>query len=176
MDGRGDPPTTQTAVLVIGLGNPILGDDGVGWQVAEQLGDALQTKRGEKPPSVDVICLSLGGLRLMEHMIGYQRVIIIDAANTGKHPIGTVTSISLEELANPGAGHTSSVHDTTLQDALAIGKMMGAKLPNKVQLVLIEAKIDYEFSEDLSPTIAASIPTARKCIQQILDTWLENPF
>ena len=68
-------------VLIVGLGNPILGDDGIGWRVAEAVEDALL----EKPASgqnVRVASYALGGLSLMEHLIGYDKAIIIDAVQT----------------------------------------------------------------------------------------------
>ena len=60
--------------MVIGLGNPILGDDGVGWKVAEEVRKQLPCDM-----SVNVDCLSVGGISLMEHLIGYDRAILIDA-------------------------------------------------------------------------------------------------
>ena len=48
-------------LLIVGLGNPILGDDGVGWHVAECIQQLL--------PQIEVFCLSLGGLSLMEYLI-----------------------------------------------------------------------------------------------------------
>ncbi|HMZ07522.1 MAG TPA: hydrogenase maturation protease, partial [Anaerolineales bacterium] len=61
--------------LIVGLGNPILGDDGVGWKVVEEIKKQTPSSQGD----VDVICLSLGGLALMEHLIGYQRAILVDS-------------------------------------------------------------------------------------------------
>ena len=74
-------------ILVIGLGNPILGDDGVGWKVAEAVSNSL-FPRPSLPPkdggnNIEVDCASLGGLSLMERMIGYERVILIDSMETG---------------------------------------------------------------------------------------------
>jgi hydrogenase maturation protease len=56
--------------IVIGLGNPILGDDGVGWQIAQQV-----EQQSDFPPDVEVDCLALGGISLMERLIGYQKAI-----------------------------------------------------------------------------------------------------
>ena len=75
--------------LIIGLGNPILGDDGVGWKVANQLTTII-----DPDFSVEIDCASLGGLSLMERMLGYQRVIVIDLMETGQSPEGLCQSIS----------------------------------------------------------------------------------
>ncbi len=62
----------SASTLVVGLGNPILSDDGVGWRVAERVREAVDDAE------VDVLCLSLGGLSLVEHLAGYRRAIIVE--------------------------------------------------------------------------------------------------
>jgi hydrogenase maturation protease len=141
--------------LVVGLGNPILGDDGIGWRVAQGLQDS-----GNLPPDVDVIYLAVGGISLMEALVGYAKAIIIDAITTDQAPIGTVRSFLLDDLANPSAGHLSSVHDTSLQDAMQIGRDLNLQLPNETIVVAIEARKIYDFSEELSPEVSAAIPEA----------------
>jgi hydrogenase maturation protease len=147
--------------IVIGLGNPILGDDGVGWQIARQV-----QQRSEFPPDIDIDCLSVGGISLMERLIGYERAIIIDAFNTHKNPIGTLLCFSLDELPNHALGHMCSAHDTTLQNALIIGKDLGAQLPEEITIVAVEANDVYDFSEQLTPAVAAAVPAA---VQTIID-------
>jgi hydrogenase maturation protease len=170
--GTGRQRPAHPVILVIGLGNPILGDDGVGWRIAERVGSALQALNSE-PPAVEVDCLSLGGLGLMERMLGYERVVVIDAVTSGKHPPGTVTCMALEDLPDPGAGHTSSAHDTSLQNAIAVGRLMGAQLPGEIRLVLVEIEPVSDFCEELSQPVEASIPAAEQYVQHILDSWLE---
>ena len=104
--------------------------------------------------------LSLGGLSLMEELIGLDRVIIIDALDTGQQPVGTVISMRLEDLPNRAAGHLSSAHDTTLQNAIQVGESMGADLPSEILIVAIEAEMDYQFGEQLSAPVAAAVPEA----------------
>jgi hydrogenase maturation protease len=161
----------MSKILVIGLGNPILGDDGVGWRVVEQLsaqvgaapGEEIQTP-GEKFFTFDYA--SLGGLSLMERLVGYQRVILVDSMETGQSPEGSVRVFSLEELSNPSAGHSASAHDTSLLTAIETGRKMGLALPESVRVVAIEARNVYDFSEELSPTVAAAVPVA---VQAVLD-------
>jgi hydrogenase maturation protease len=150
--------------LVIGLGNPILGDDGVGLVVAREVESCLDTSE----QNVEVDYLTLGGLSLMERMIGYQRVILIDSLNTGQRPQGSVINFSLEDLVDLTYGHSATAHDVTLKTALIMGRKLGANLPadKDVHVVAIEAQHVYDFKEELSPEIAAAKPTA---IQQVLD-------
>jgi hydrogenase maturation protease len=150
--------------LLIGLGNPILGDDGVGWVVARE----VEARLGESERNVEVDCLALGGLSLMERLIGYRRVILIDSLNTGQRPQGSVVTFTLEDLVDLTYGHTSAAHDASLKTALDMGRKLGASLPadKDVHVVAIEAKHVYDFKEELSPVIAAAKPVA---IQQVFD-------
>jgi hydrogenase maturation protease len=149
--------------LVVGLGNPILGDDGVGWQIASEL-----QKFDSIPSDVTVECMAIGGISLMESLIGYDRAIIIDAIVTHKTPVGSVNYFKLGELPNPSLGHMSSAHDTSLQDALQIGRDLEVHLPDDITVVTIESQKVYDFSEILSPPVAKAIPKALKIIKQIL--------
>lgn len=149
--------------LLIGLGNPILGDDGVGWQVVQAVEAAL-------PPDaeVEVDYLSLGGLSLMERLIGYRRAIIVDAIQTGTRQVGQVHVFSLDSLPDLSAGHTTAAHDTSLQTALALGRHVGAHLPEEVLVVAVEAERVYDFCDELSGEAAAAIPAARAAVLALL--------
>jgi hydrogenase maturation protease len=148
--------------IVIGLGNPILGDDGVGWCVAEEIRVKVASK-----PEVHVECLSLGGLSLMEHLIGYERVILIDAFISDEEP-GSIRVSKLSELPNYSAFHITSAHDTSLQDAIKLGKSLGAKLPDDLTVVGISAKYVYDFSEELSRPVSEAVQKATKIVINLL--------
>jgi len=146
--------------LIIGLGNPILGDDGVGWKVAERVRQRLESGAGDLRDlsDVDVNCVSLGGLSLMEQMVGYERAIVVDSMQTGQGEAGDVRIFKLEEMQNPFLGHSASTHDTSLIIALETGRKMGLKLPDEVIIVAVEAIRVYDFSEELSLPIASAVP------------------
>jgi hydrogenase maturation protease len=154
----------KSRMLVVGLGNPILGDDGVGWVAARE----VETRLGASERNVDVDCLALGGLSLMERMIGYQHVILIDSLNTGQRPQGSVVTFTLEDLVDLTYGHASAAHDASLKTALDMGRKLDASLPTDkdVYVVAIEAQHIYDFKEELSPVIAAAMPVA---VQQVLN-------
>ena len=151
--------------IVIGLGNPILSDDGVGWKVAEMVSDQSSVVSDQ---SVIVECASLGGLSLMERMVGFERAILVDAVETGQGDAGSVRVIPLEALTNPSAGHSASAHDTSLLTALRTAETMGMSVPSSVTVVAIEAKNVYDFSEELSPAVAASVPVAAQIVLNLL--------
>ena len=167
--------------LVIGLGNPILGDDGVGWKVAETVKERLHTETCFRLPvrpvgtksiqyltPIEVDCLSLGGLSLMERLLGYERAIIIDSMETGQSPVGSVRTFPLAALPDPSAGHSSSAHDTSLLTALKTAESIGADVPQQVDVVTVEAQNVYDFSEELSPPVAAAVPDAVRAVLNLL--------
>ncbi len=151
--------------LIIGLGNPILGDDGVGWRVVEEI-----ARKTANQPEVEVDCVSLGGLSLMERLTGYERVILVDSIFTGKKPLGTVSRFSLKDVPDLTAGHSASAHDTSLRNALNVGRSMNISLPRDedVLIVAIETEIIYDFSETLSPSIEAALPQAVMAVLQLI--------
>jgi hydrogenase maturation protease len=151
--------------LVIGLGNPILGDDGVGWRVVEAI-----AQKTTALPDVELDCIALGGLSLMERLTGCERVILVDSISTGKKPNGTVSLFRLTELPDLASGHTTAVHDTSLQNALKVGRSLDIPLPRDedVLVVAIEAENVYDFSEILSPPVKAALHQAVEAVLQLI--------
>jgi hydrogenase maturation protease len=160
----------KKTTLLIGLGNPILGDDGIGWRVVERaevlLGERSQAEQDQH--QIDVLYLSLGGLSLMEHMEGYHDVIVVDSILTKNHPNGTIYSLPLSKLPDFSSGHSTAIHDTSLATALEVGRKMRMELPEDVWVVAVEAEYVYDFSEELSPPVAAALPWAVETLMQVL--------
>jgi hydrogenase maturation protease len=152
--------------IVVGLGNPILGDDGVAWRVTEEVERLL----ADRESRADVDRLAVGGLTLMERLEGYDHAVIVDAIQSGAVPIGTARRLRLEELADPTVGHTTSAHDVSLATALAAGRALGAHLPHRVIVVAVEIPQSYDFGETLSPEVAAAVPSAAHlAVQAVID-------
>jgi hydrogenase maturation protease len=155
--------------LVAGLGNPILSDDGVGWVVVQHISNLDM----EIYPSLDlsIESFSLAGIGLMEQMIGYDCVILVDSLNTGQHNQGSVVHFTLDSLPELTFGHSASAHDLSLKNALELGRRMNADLPKdcNVHIVGIEARHVFEFGETLSPEILKAIPIAVNLVTQLLE-------
>lgn len=148
------------STIIVGLGNPALGDDGVGWQVVE----LLQQIVGNTHPDIAFDCLAVGGIHLMERLEGYQRAILVDAVRAGGET-GQVHRYSLDDLPN---GHSGDVHSATLQDALAAGRDLGMELPSQVVIVGMTIEPSLEFSDSLSPPVKGSLILALKEVMSIL--------
>jgi hydrogenase maturation protease len=164
--------------LVVGLGNPILTDDGVGVQAAWELArllhgrngngradltavmEGLRAEFGPASAAITVTEASVGGLRLMELMIGYDRVIIIDAlmVNNGLG-VGSIHRLELDDLAEISpTQHSASAHDTTLITALDSGRQLGFHLPDEVIVFAVEVENVRDFSAEPTTAVAAAIP------------------
>jgi hydrogenase maturation protease len=145
--------------LVVGLGNPILTDDGVGVKVAYEVEQAvLATSRDD----IDVIEASAGGLRLMEMMIGYDRLVLIDAfSSSNGHQPGRIHQLTFDDLREISpTQHSTCAHDTTFVTAIEMGRTIGLKLPTMISIYGIEVENLYEFGDEPTPAVAAAIPEA----------------
>ncbi|HEY54203.1 MAG TPA: hydrogenase maturation protease [Caldilineae bacterium] len=152
--------------LVIGLGNPILTDDGVGVKVAYAVEQALGSGHDD---SIDVTEASVGGLRLMEMMVGYDRVILIDALTLGDAPPGSVQQMSLPDLeAISPTQHSASAHDASLVTALDSGRRMGLPLPDDIIIYAISVENVLDFSDTPTPAVARAIPRVTKAVLEDL--------
>jgi hydrogenase maturation protease len=144
--------------LVIGLGNPLLTDDGVGVLTARAVQEALAA---HPIPAVEVIEASVGGLRLMELMAGSRRVVLIDAWVEDSLPPGTVCRLTLADLeGGRPPQHLASAHDATLPTALAAGRRLGLDLPEDIVIVAVTVGNVTDFDETPTPAVLAAVPTA----------------
>jgi hydrogenase maturation protease len=150
--------------LILGLGNPILGDDGVGWRVAEEVANCLEPSRLE----VEVDTLAAGGLSLMERLVGYERAILIDAITTGDRPPGMIVCMELADLPDQALGHMNSAHDASLVKAMQVGRLLQADLPARVNIIGIEIDPVYEFGDEISSSVLKSIPQAVEQIMELI--------
>lgn len=154
--------------LVIGLGNPILGDDGVGWRVAEQVSVSLRQQHSNNGQSVTVERLAVGGLALMERLVGSDRAILIDAITVGEGEEGDLQCSPLDALPDRSAGHLDSAHDASLHTALAVGRAMGYALPNDIWVVGVRASPAGVFGERLSRPVEAAVQPAAERVLELL--------
>ena len=141
--------------IVLGVGNPILRDDGVGIHVAREIKEKI------KDPNVFVDEAITGGMNLLDLMTGYDKAILIDAVNIKDKNVGEVLSFPLSSLPT---AHSDNPHDASLMEALELAKKLGQdNIPNEIIVVGIVLKeIPYVFGEKLSPEIARAVPKAVK--------------
>jgi hydrogenase maturation protease len=146
--------------LVLGLGNPILSDDGVGIRVAQEVGEKL------KDPQITVSETSAAGLSLLDSIVGYDKVIIIDAVQTSEGHAGQIYRMGLQDFSS--AKHFSSPHQINLITALELGKMLDLAMPQEITIFAVEAKDITNFSEKCTPEVERAIPEAVKMVMEDL--------
>jgi hydrogenase maturation protease len=124
------PDNRLRPVLILGLGNILLQDEGVGVHVVERLQRAFHI-----PPEVEVLDGGTAGMALYEHIVDRRHLLVIDAVNTGRPP-GTVVKLTRDEV--PVYWQTQvSPHQLALSDILAALLMAGRDLP-EIALIGIE--------------------------------------
>jgi hydrogenase maturation protease len=150
--------------LVLGMGNTILTDDGVGIHVMRGAAERFQQK------GVVFTQASVGGLRLLDFIGGYDRLIIVDAIQTRGGTPGTIHSLHPSDLQ--ASLHAGSSHDLSLQGVLALGREIGLALPSKeaLTIIAIEAEDVMTFGEACTPAVAAAIPGAVDMVLAELDS------
>lgn len=136
-------------VLILGLGNPLQGDDGVGCRAIEAL------ERCELPPDVEAMDGGTPGIGLIHLLEGRRRAILIDAAEMGRPP-GAIRRFRPDEVALTGSAGRFSLHRSAVADALALAAALDIPLPEIVFYGVQPGRIGW--GEELSPQVAAAIP------------------
>jgi hydrogenase maturation protease len=142
------------ATLLLGMGNTIVSDDAIGVLLARDLGARLAGT-----PSLDVIEEGPPGtLDLVERLLGYERVIVIDSIRTRDGRPGTWYSFTAAALR--GTTNLRNVHDTNFATALELSRQLGLRLPgdDQIHILAVEILQNDTFGESLSPPLAAAYP------------------
>ena len=139
------------SVIIIGVGNPVLTDDGVGLEVVRRLAERLKDR-----PDITTLEWYAGGISLMEAMSGHDWAILIDAIVTEHGKPGTIYSLTPSDLRQSKNIH--STHDASLAVALELGKMLGLPLPRGVKVWAVEAQDVETFNEGLTEAVARAVP------------------
>jgi hydrogenase maturation protease len=156
MKGQGD-------TLVLGLGNPLRRDDGVGPRVVAELA------RCGLPRGVTVLDGGTGGLGLLSLIEGWRRVVIVDAADISRAPGDFVRFLPDDvHLAGAAAGvggcraRPASLHNLGLAEVLALARSLGHSLPELVVYGVQPA--DVGWGEGLSQAVEAGIPRLTEAV------------
>jgi len=139
--------------IILGIGNPILGDDGVGVHVANEL------KKHISDPNITIDEAITGGMNLLDLILGHDKAIIIDAVKTEDGEKGEEKRIPLDNFSTM---HSCNPHDVSLIEAIQMAKKMGEnRIPQEIVVIGVMMKeMPCEFGEKLSKEIATAVPTA----------------
>jgi hydrogenase maturation protease len=141
-------------LILIGVGNPFRGDDGLGRVLVRCL-------REEIPPAVRVVEETGEGTALLEAWRGAHGVILVDAMQSGE-PAGTIRRFDARAEKLPACFFHSSTHSFGLAEAIELARTMG-EMPGHFIVYGIEGQ-DYSAGRGLSPEVAEVLPEAADLI------------
>lgn len=150
-------------ILILGIGNPLLTDDGAGLQVAATLREILNR------PDITVLETATAGLALLDFLAGYDEAIIIDAIQTVGGTPGHIYKLTPEAFDT--AEHITSPHGIDFRTALELGSRLGLDLPRKITIYAIEAADVSSFGEEFTPPVRKAVSA---CVNMILQELQED--
>ena len=154
----------NSKIVVIGIGNLLLMDEGIGVHTINEL------EKHDLPESIEIYDGGTGGFKLIDLMHGAARVIFIDAVETGKAP-GSVTIFRAEDVHSIYNKKKYSLHDTDLMEIIKMAEMLGN--PPMIEIVGIQPKtINYgtTLSKELAVSMSNIVNSVLKRIEEVCST------
>jgi hydrogenase maturation protease len=146
--------------LVLGLGNDLYGDDGVGIHVVD-----LLSKEAADFPGVEFLSCSLSGLALLDLFIGYDNLIIIDTIKRNNPVTGTIHILDAADLRHiPGP----SPHYVSIPQTIEIGRKTGLEVPASIKIIAVEAVNIYHLGEGLSGEMTQAVPKVLEAARTLI--------
>jgi len=150
--------------LVLGIGNPIMGDDGVGFHIAQELAKEIKNE------NIDVKDTGADGLNLLELITGYDSVIIIDAIMTEDGEVGEIYRLKPEDFVKT-VHPTTSPHNVNLATVIEIGRRyLEGQMPSKIVVFAVNIQEVTEFTEEMTERVKKAIPRVMSLILEEVDS------
>lgn len=141
--------------LVLGLGNTLMGDDGIGVAVVERLQTtnlAAEIRNG-----------GTGGLSLLETLKEFKKTVVVDAVDMGKKP-GTLSRFTSNQLLGLPDNRNFSLHEMGLLEVLKVGQ--GLKEEFKSVIIIGVQPKDLNRGDNLSPEVEKQIPAIIEMVKK----------
>jgi len=153
--------SSRAPILILGLGNVLLGDDGIGPSLLGHISEIYRDF-----PEVECIDGGTQGLALLGYLSGRRAVVILDAFSQGKKP-GAVAVLDKAEIFAHSNSRASTAHEGNAGELLAVANLLG-DLPERVFLVGVEPeRLRTELG--LSPSVRAALPPATVCARAVIE-------
>jgi len=153
--------------LVIGVGSPLMGDDGLGLAALEALREGWRFE-----PDLELMDGGTWGMNLLPFIESARRVLIIDAVRAGRAP-GSCVRLEGDEIPRFFATKLSP-HQIDLKEVLALAELRGT-LPEQIVVLGLEPEV-VEMSASLSPVVARGMPELLGRIHEQLGAWDYRSF
>ena len=148
-------------IRVLGLGNDLLADDALGVLAAREL--RLRLDR-----AIDVVDTIETGFGLMDHLLGCDRMIVIDAIRTGEHPPGTVLTLEEGDVQGvPG----SSPHYVGLFETLAAGRALRLDVPAQLVILAVEVDDCTTVGGKMHPAVGRAVDEVVRMAEDRVGVW-----
>jgi hydrogenase maturation protease len=149
--------------VVLGLGNLLNCDEGVGVYALQQ----LAARQASPPPEVEFVDGGTLGLNLLPLIEECSHLLLLDAVSAGQSP-GAVVELRRDEIPLY-SGVKLSQHQLTFQEVLGLAQFRG-KLPEHLHLVGVQPD-DLSIGLELSPAVTAALPQLLARAETVLREW-----
>ena len=138
--------------LILGIGNTILGDDGVGVHTVHELEKLIDDA------SIDIMDTNTDSLNMLDFLPGYDRLIVVDAIITLNGKVGEIYRLKPEDVYKPSAAIISP-HHANIITTLEMGRVLfPGEIPEDVTIYAVCATDVTEVSEDMTDKVQAAVP------------------
>lgn len=164
-------PPQAPKFIVLGIGNSLLSDDGVGIHVIREL-QHLQDCSPQSDENTEFLDGGTLGYLLIDRVADADGLVIIDSANLGETPgaVRVFDGAGIEKYLDDNA--STSVHEVGLIDLLQMMALNGSQPQRRALVGIQPATIDW--GTEMSPAVAASVPLASKAVQSLLVNWTQQ--
>ena len=154
----------ERKIIIYGLGNPYRCDDAIGIKIAEQLKNIFTD------PRVTIRSGSIDGLTMLDEVLGYETVIIIDSIKTADGKPGDIYRTTID----PGdvSSSVSLSHGVSFLNALRMGARFGYDMPRMIELFTVEIVDNESFTEECTQPVKDSIPVLVEILKKKTDEYL----
>lgn len=148
--------------LILGIGNPLRGDDAVGIEAANNIKKFFS----DNDIDIDVKIVSTTNIDILDIISGYDKVVIIDAVKTASGNLGRVHVLRAKHLKS-SQHHT--IHNIDLGTTLEIGRALGMKIPEITIYGIAVGCENEDFRQGMSKGVKAAVPAVtKKILKEVL--------
>jgi hydrogenase maturation protease len=152
--------SVSNKILLLGLGNDILTDDAIGLNVVRRLRQSLAgDDRIEVSETMEM------GLALLDFIVGYRAVVIVDSIQTGQAPAGTIHEVDAAGLKQL-TGRTP--HFLGIGETLVLGRQLGLTMPEEVRVLAVEVEDPFTLGTEMTLALQRALPDVLARVQQTL--------
>ena len=155
-------------ILVLAIGNPIRCDDAVAIEVARGLREKAVSE------DVDIKVTSETGVNLLDLIVDYEKLIIVDSIQTEGGKAGSIYRFTEKELESPD--YVQFSHGTGIAAALKLAEKMKLSVPEEITFYAVEIEKGDVFGEGLSKKVEETVPRTIELIEEEMDNCRSAPI